>query len=373
MNYINKYLRNLSPYKLASHKVWNVTPEERKTFLKLDWNEATVPPSPLVKQRMKELVDSDNFYHLYPSTNNERLYQVLSNYAEVEINNVQYFGSSDALHEYIAKVYISVGDPVLILGPSYDNFRLTCEAQGARVYYSEYEADFSFDPERLDRDIECCRPAVIYLCNPNNPTGNLHSTNYICSLLERYPDTLFIVDEAYYEFTGVTVKDFVEEYQNLLVTRTMSKAFALANFRVGYLLASETNIRTITKVRNPKNLSTFAQEAAIAALTDVDYMRGYVHEVLEAKKWITNEIARRFPFIEPHWGGGNFFLLRLRSLEEKESLFAYLESKNIFVRNLAHSELLRECLRVTVGTKKQMECFLGELQNYYEKQKIGFV
>ena len=124
---------------------------------------------------------------------------------------------------------------------------------------------------------------MVYICNPNNPTGNVHSKEYIEYLLEEYPDTLFLVDEAYYEFSGITVKDLVLRYDNLLISRTMSKAFALANFRLGYLIASKDNIQFINKIRNPKNLSTLAQEAACAALSDVDYMWRYVEEVKRGK------------------------------------------------------------------------------------------
>jgi len=285
MRFPNKYLRNLAPYKLASHTIWSVEPSKRNEMLKLDWNEATMPPSPLVKQRILELLNEPDCFHLYPTVKNEKLLKALADYVGLPVENIQYFASSDALHEYICKVFISVGDPVMILGPSYDNFRLTCQANGADVFFSEYNADFSFDADRFENDIRQKEPAVVYICNPNNPTGNRHSYDYIEHLLNEFTDTLFLVDEAYYEFSGLSVKDLVLKYDNLLISRTMSKAFALANFRVGYLIASKENVQFVNRIRNPKNISTLAQVAALAALEDVDHMWTYVQEVLKGKQY----------------------------------------------------------------------------------------
>ena len=270
MKFPNKYLRNLKPYKLASHKIWSVAPEQRVEVLKLDWNESTIAPSPLVTERVHILLNQPSFFNLYPATYNEELLKLLAKYVELPTENIQYFGSSDVLHEYICKAFISVGDPVMILGPSYDNFRLTCQANGADVFFSNYNDDFTFYASAFEDDIQQKEPAVVYICNPNNPTGNVHSKDYIEHLLQEYPDTLFLIDEAYWEFSGITVKDLVLKYDNILISRTMSKAFGLANIRVGYLIASKENVQFINKIRNPKNVSTIAQVAACAALEDTD-------------------------------------------------------------------------------------------------------
>ena len=223
MNHVNKYLRNFKKYKLASHKIWTVSKEERANILKLDWNESTLSPSPLVKKRLTELVEDGTFFNLYPATNNERLYELLSKYTEMPIENIQYFGSSDSLHEYISKLFISVGDPVVILWPSYDNFRLTAEVNGGHVYYFEYNPDFSFDKEAFINYIEKKDASLVYICNPNNPTGYLHSVEYIKELLDRFPETMFLVDEAYFEFTSpkTTCAKLALDYENILISRTI--------------------------------------------------------------------------------------------------------------------------------------------------------
>ena len=369
MKFPNKYLRNLRPYKLASHKIWSVPSSERCEILKLDWNESTIPPSPKVKERIESLLNEPSFFNLYPSTHNEELINLLANYVEVPNDNVQYFASSDALHEYICKVFISVGDPVMILGPSYDNFRLTCQANGAEVYYSSYSENFEFDPEMFENDIIAKEPAVVYICNPNNPTGNLHHVDYIRHLLEAFPDTLFLIDEAYYEFSGVSCKDLVQMYDNILISRTMSKAFGLANFRIGYLVGSSDNVRFVNRIRNPKNLSTFAQEAAIAALVDVDYMWSYVDEVHKGMKYFQDASMKYKDFFSLQNSAGNFMLMKFPSNSAKISLLNYLADNNIFVRDTTQSKSVLNCFRITIGTREQMQHVMAVIDNYYEQRK----
>ena len=367
MKFPNKYLRNLKPYNLASHKIWSVSPKERKNILKLDWNEATIPPSPKVREALCSLLDEPDFFNLYPTTINERLLDLLSNFTELPKDNIQYFGSSDALHEYICKVFIGVGDPVMILGQSYDNFRLTCQANGGEVFYSNYNEDFTFDAERFECDIVRIEPAVVYICNPNNPTGNLHSKCYIEHLLNVFPDTLFLIDEAYMEFAGKSSKELVLKYDNILISRTMSKAFALANFRVGYLMASKDNIQFINKIRNPKNLSTIAQTAAIAALEDSEYMWNYVKEVNLGKELFVNKMREIASSVKLYPGYGNFCMLQFPTVDEKKHMIDYLSKNNVFVRELMQGFMVDRCLRITIGTPNQMSRVMDIIHSYYDK------
>jgi len=364
MKFINKYLRNIKAYKVASHKIWDVSQEERKKILKLDWNEATIPPSPRVKKALEELVKDEHIYNLYPSAHNPKLLELLSDYTRAPEENIQYFASSDTLHEYLVRMYVGVGDPILILGPTYDNFRLTCESQGGVVQYFNYSANFELDKEGFRNKIDLASPSLIYICNPNNPTGNLLEEDYLKGLLIDYPDTIIVIDEAYYEFSGFSMSEYVKEIGNLFVTRTFSKAFALANFRAGYLISHSENIRQISKIRNPKNFNTFTQVAVIAALEDVNYMKSYVEEVNNTKIFFANELDG-LPMVKQVYPGfGNYILINFKDVETKESVFNNLCKQNIFVRNLSHSKLLASTLRITVGTKEQMIRVLDVIKSF---------
>ena len=365
MKFPNKYLRNIKPYKLASHKIWSCIPEERECMLKLDWNEASIPPSPKVKERIERILNEPCIFNLYPTTYNDELQSLLSGYVGLPKENIQYFGSSDALHEYICKVFISAGDPVMILGPSYDNFRLTCQANGADVFFFYYNDDFTFDPEKFEDTINKVEPAVVYICNPNNPTGNVHKQDYIEHLLIAFPDTLFLIDEAYYEFSGVSCKDLVTRYDNILISRTMSKAFALANFRVGYLIASRENVQFVNRIRNPKNVTTFAQEAACGALSDTQYMWDFVAEVHRAKTQFSEDMKKYSDFFSTLPSAGNFIMFRFPSYDKKIELLNYLADNNIFARDTTQADSVKNCFRITIGTCEQMKRVANVIESFY--------
>ena len=363
MKFINKYLRNLAPYKVASHKVWEVSDEKRKSILKLDWNEATIPPSPKVKERLKKIVEKEDIYFLYPSTNNDEILQRLSIYTKLPVDNIQYFASSDSLHEYLVRMYITVGDPILVLGPTYDNFRLTSQAQGAVVNYFNYENDFSIDENKFIKTINQLSPSLVYICNPNNPSGNLLSKQFLKKIIQNFPETIFLVDEAYYEFSGHTIADEVVNFPNLFVSRTFSKAFGIANFRAGYLISDVNNIQQLSKIRNPKNFTTFTQEAVIAALTDVKYMKNYVEEVLLAREYFYEKLEKLDIIKKVYSSQGNFLLVEFNDFDVKMKVYNLLSENNIFVRNLIHSELLMNTLRITIGTKEQMDKVLKVIES----------
>ena len=369
MKLINDFIEKLIPYKPASHKIWTVKSEERNSMLKLDWNESSIPPSPKVAERIKKIVDRSDFYHLYPSTFNDELMNLISSYVELPRDYFRYVDSSDTVHEYIVKIFLTNNSHVLILGPSYDNFRLTCEAIGSTVHYANYNEDFSFDSENFISEILNLKPNLVYICNPNNPTGYSHSIDFVKKLIIRFPNTVFLIDEAYVEFSGITAKSLVLKYENIIITRTFSKAFGLANFRIGFVLSSINNIKHISKIINSKNTTTFAQEAAIGVLSDIEYMKNFVNEVLEAKTFFVESMNNYIQYFKIINGKGNFVIIKFFEINEKNEFYNFLNSKNIFTRNLTHHIILKKCLRITIGTKTQMQKVVSEVDNYFKLKK----
>lgn len=365
-NFANKSITNLKPYKVASHKIWESGSKVNTFINKLDWNESAIPPSPKVKEALIKLIKSD-FFHLYPQTFNEVLYNSLSKYVDVPTNNIQFFPSSDVIHEYIVRTFIKADDSAILLWPSYDNFRLTLESAGAKVFYVEFEKDFTFNKKVFTEKIAHIRPKLVYICNPNNPTGNLIDPEYINLLINNFPSTLFLIDEAYIEFCPqYSCCKMVEYADNLLISRTMSKAFGLANLRFGYLVSSINNISTINKIRNPKNVSTLTQEAVLAALNDIEYMNNYVNNVNDAKSYFIEEINSKFSnTLHAFESAGNFVLIRCNSLEIKNNLISFLENNNIFVRDVNQSDSLQNCFRITMGPLEIIKKVISLITKYF--------
>lgn len=362
MNLINRFIKNLNPYKVASHAIWEGNADERKGILKLDWNEATIPPSPKVKQELLKVINDEMLFAYYPSTHNAKLLSALSKYSNVGEEQIQYFASSDAAHQYLVKLLLKEGENVLILGPTYDNFRLTCEAQGAAVEYFNYDRNFELDLEGLNNSIKCLQPKLVYLCNPNNPTGNSLSLEFIKELVLNFSDTMFLIDEAYYEFNKVTASSLVGEFKNVCISRTFSKAFGLAGFRAGYLIANPEIIELINRYRNPKNFTSLTQVAVLAALSDVEYTNQYINEVIETREYFAQKLIQILPFLKVFPSNGNFVLIRFTDSSQRDFVYQELAKKDIYVRNLSHHEYVLDCIRVTIGNKAQMDRVLTSIQ-----------
>ncbi len=363
MKFAPDYIANLAPYKVASHRIWEGMDQQR--HLKLDWNEATISASPQVAEAVQRCIANIGFRY-YPDVSNQRLLEQLALYTALEQDYLQYFASSDAAHEYLARVTLEPGDKVLLLGPTYDNVRLTCQAAGAEIHYHFYDEAFRFSRSAYQQSLRQHRPKLAYICNPNNPTGTLIEPEMLATLFAEHPETLFLVDEAYYEYAGKSCAPLVQQFDNLVVTRTFSKAFALANFRIGYLMAAPAIIKTLNKVRNPKNICSFAQEAAIAALKDSSYTTDYVAQVNAAKQFFAAEVERLIADRKTLYvGEGNYLLIRFHDELEKNYFVGALARGQVYIRDLSHVSSLQNYVRITIGTQEQMAYVASLIEKMY--------
>ncbi len=349
--FVNEFVRGLLPYKVVSHKAWEI--EDKASILKLDWNESTYPPSPKVKEALIKFA-SNGLMNWYPDVDNIKLREKLAEYSEVDRSNIEYFASSDGLHEYIIRAFFNPGDVITLLSPTYDNFRAVSESVGAKIdyYVLSEERGFKFDVSLFEAHINKIKPRIVYICNPNNPTGTVISASILEHLVKEFNEVLFIIDEAYYEFEKVTAKKLAIECENIVICRTFSKAFGLASFRVGYAISSKSNISNLGKIRNPKNISACAQVAALAALEDIEYMTSYVGEVEKGKIFFRESMVGLNVSVADSLSGGNYLLLKLGN--KKKKIIEDLEKNLIFVRNFENI-ILDEYLRITMGSVDQMK------------------
>ncbi len=364
-------LKKFKPYTVASHKAWEV--ENVGNVLKLDWNESTISPSPLVKGACESFISKEMF-NWYPDVNNSNLRSLIATYCGLNSNCIDYFGSSDSLHEYIIRAFCDLNSRILMLTPTYDNFRAVAESGGLSVF--SHEVGINENDEELLKNIyknlRLINPNIVYICNPNNPTGKLYSREFLLKLISNNSEVLFILDEAYYEFTGVTLSDVVEKHPNIIICRTFSKAFGLASFRIGYAIANQKNIEVLSKIKNHKNVNAFSQVAASAALIDLDYMRDYVSDVLLAKNDTFDYLSSKELFKPLASEGGNFICLEVDS-KFKPILITELEKKLIFIRDLQHLNTKIPMIRITIGKREQMSRVhnaIDDILNRYLKGEI---
>ena len=358
----NSKLKFVKPYKLSSQEVWKYKYDDN--ILKLDWNEATIIPSPMVLKSIYNELKKGKL-NWYPDTNNSELIQLLAKYNKVKKSNIQYFASSDTLHEYIVRCFTETGDLILVIGPTYDNFRAVAESSGGIVKYIYLNKDFTLNFDKLNECISKLNPKVVYLVNPNNPTGTLHPVDMLINSISKFKNSLFIIDEAYFEFSGLTLSNEVSKHENILISRTFSKAFALASFRIGYAISNTKNIQSLNKIRNPKNISHFAQIAAISALKDIGYTYEYVNEVKKAKSTLNN-FLKKIKSIDVFSGHGNFLFIRFYNLNKKKEFINFLNSKKIYIRDYGHIKKTENFVRITIGTTKQMKKVIETLKLFFK-------
>ena len=306
-----------------------------------DWNESEFPPTNKVFEVMKSFYR----YERYPDITAKLLKSKLSDYVSLPVDFIEvYNGSDDALKDIIT-VFVDRETHVLSYQPSYtqvNTFITTNTENYMKVNIKnplgEHEYDFNY-----------CKVAnVVYLVNPNNPTGKLLAVEEIEKLLKTYPDTLFIVDEAYYEFAKQSSCHLVISHKNLIVTRTFSKAFGLASVRLGYCMGHPDTLSHLRKIRNGKAVNSLAQLCGVAALDDLDYLDSRIDEMNDAKKFFVDNLPHEYYAVDSQT---NFVLLKT---PDSKKLLNKMKDNKILIRDRSSFDNLENCVRITIGSKKQI-------------------
>jgi histidinol-phosphate aminotransferase len=319
--------------------------------LKLDLNECLAPPSPRVRQALQAAANDTTALNWYPDPTCRQLREAIGRYLKIAPQSVLVTNGSNMAMEAFARTFLSKGDHALIVSPVYDIFREQCCFQQARVEPFYFADPFAPDFNELLARPET--PKVIYLANPNNPTGVGHRREDLDRLLHQRRDTLVVVDEAYNEFYGTSCVDLVERHPHLLVLRSFSKAFSLAGMRCGYVVAQPGVLALMQRLLAPWAVGALTQVAATAALEDLTAMRAFVAECATSRKLVV-EGLRKLGFVarDTH---ANFVLWQVRN---PSKVVQQLADRNVYVSNKATLPQMEGYLRVTVGLRAQADQFL---------------
>ena len=315
-----------------------------------DWNESEFPPTNKVFEVMKSFYR----YERYPDITATQLKNKLSEYVSLPVDFIEvYNGSDDALKDIIT-VFVDKDTHVLSYQPSYtqvNTFITTNTETYMKVNIKDplgkHEYDFDY----------CNVNEVVYLVNPNNPTGKLLPVEEIEKLVKTYPNTLFIVDEAYYEFAKQSCSHLVVSHKNLIVTRTFSKAFGLASVRLGYCMGHPDTLSHIRKIRNGKAVNTLGQLCGIAALNDLDYLQSRIDEMNDAKKFFIDNLPNYYNALD---SDANFVLVKT---PDSKKLLEKMKENKILIRDRSAFDNLENCVRITIGSKKQIIRVLDVMTN----------
>ena len=333
--------------------------EGRRNFLRLDFNENTIGPSPLVIEALKNI--PSNHISIYPEY--QELKESLTNHLNKEaylnsltINQVGIFNGVDAAIHAIFHAFGDRNDPLLTTEPTFGYYSPCAQMQGMEIIKIPYEGDnLDFPCNRIEQVIQEKKPKLLFICNPNNPTGTIVKPEILVKLAKQSPSTLIVIDELYEAFTGSSVLPIIDFnlIPNIVVLRSFSKTSGLAGLRIGFAIGEHQVIDYINRVTGPYDINSFAITAALAALKDTEYTDNYITEVLKAKEWIKNKLSAQN--IKHIIGGGNYFLV----WPEKGSMRTQelLKEDGILVRDMSNKVLIHGSLRVSIGTRMQMEDF----------------
>lgn len=362
-SFTSGFLTGIEPYATISSRD-KIVADKRKDLppLKLDWNESTLPPSEKVKKAISEALEKDiNLLNWYPELYSKNLRLKLGEYIGRDSEEILVTNGSDDALELICKVFLDPGDHVVVPYPTYTHFVTYVQSRGAVLKKVETPDPFQPDITSVLSNVTPMTK-LIYLVNPNNPTGVLLNRKQISTVCTIASHCIVVVDEAYYEFAGQSIIDLVDDHPNLIVTRTFSKAWALAGLRVGYLSTNSGLIEQLKKVINPKSVSVLAQVAAAAALSDRQYMESYVNEV-KASKMILIDFLRQYN-LNVHDSTANYIMVQHPKLP---LLLEEMEKENIFVRDRSAFKNLPGFFRITIGDHEQTSELTRRLKRIFER------
>ena len=332
-------------------------PHDYPDLIKLDANENPYSfPREVMERLAKEL--ARNGLPRYPDPLSRELREALAAYTGLEPRNTLAGNGSDELIQLILLTFGGNGKRVIIPSPTFVMYQIHSTITGAVPIEVPLTEAFDLDMAPLLNEIAHPDTKVVFLCTPNNPSGNLIPLDQIKEVLDR-AKCLVVVDEAYFEFGGKTVIPLLQEYKNLVILRTFSKAFALAGLRVGYLLANEEVIRELTKVKQPYNLNTFSQRAALAVLEHRAVFEDLISLIITERDRLFAEM-KNIAGIHLFPTGANFILFR--TIKPASEVHQELVEGGVLIRNLSNVAGLANCLRVTVGKKEENDIFLAKLK-----------
>ncbi len=330
--------------------------EGRARKLRLDFNENTVGCSPAVLRALSRMTaEQMAIYPEYQATTRRlaRFFHVRPE--EMHLTN----GIDDALH-LIADVFIEDGDSVLVAEPTFDMYRFFSELAGARVTALRYDDEMKFPVADVLRELRGSSPSiprVLFIANPNNPTGTLVQPEDLRRILRAASRTLVLVDEAYFDFSGLTILSWIRQYSNLLVARTFSKAAGLAALRLGCLFAKPEILSVMRRACTPYPVNTAALVAAEASIRDARFLRNYTREVLQSRVLLEEGLTRLGARVYP--SAANFVLVDFGPGAHR--MVCALERKGILVRE--RKDFPREgFVRVSAGTRADTRRLLRAIE-----------
>jgi len=327
-----------------------------KRVIKLASNENPLGPSPEAVRAIKEFASKINFY---PDGGGYYLKKALSKKLFIEDKNIILGNGSDEIIAMVSRIFLTRGEEAIVPTPSFLMYKIDVKISGGKIISVPLE-NFRIDLKSI-REAITPRTKLIFIANPNNPTGTIVKKDEVREFLESIPESILTVfDEAYYEYVEneeyPQTLEFMKE-KNILVLRTFSKIYGLAGLRIGYGITKKEIVDILNRVRPPFNVNSLAQIAALASINDDYQIKRSRELVREGKKFLYSHLRKMgISFVPTE---ANFILIKVG--ENAKEVENRLLHRGIIVREMTPYNL-PEYIRVSIGTMEQNEEFVRELQ-----------
>lgn len=339
---VRKNILNLKPYTSAR--------DQYQDGVLLDANENSF--GSVIESETKNL-------NRYPDPHQKELRKALSEYLKIDMSKLIFGVGSDQIIDLVIRVFCEPGKSnVIIPQPTYGVFKVACDINNIEVKNCKLDSNFDIDVETILKLVNN-ETKMIFLCSPNNPTGNLFSWERIKTLADAFSG-IVIIDEAYIEFSEPNsfLKDIIR-FKNVVISRTFSKAWGLAGVRCGYCIADELIVNFLFKVKDPYSISRLTENTIIEALKSSERKIELVNKILAEKAKLIEQL-KLFDFvIQVYPSDANFILVKTKNTDE---IFRYLNQNKIRVRMRKDDERLVDCLRITVGNPEENELLINMLK-----------
>lgn len=298
-------------------------------------------------------------FNRYPDPLQQELKAVVSEIKEVDAKHIFLGNGSDEAIDLLFRAFCEPQqDNIVSISPSYGMYQVCAEINNIPIKKVTLENDFSLNPEKV---LAACdeHTKLIFLCSPNNPSGNLLDSKAIAEILNKFSG-IVVIDEAYIDFSPIASwLPNLNDYPNLVILQTFSKAWGMAGIRLGMAFASEEIIEVLNKIKYPYNLNILTQQIALELLADTENMKGWVDILLSER--LTMEAALKtikgVQHIYP--SDANFLLVKINNAK---NIYNSLVEKGTIVRDRSKVELCSDCLRITIGTPEENAALIEQLK-----------
>ncbi len=339
---------------ILERRTYDPPSEGRASKLRLDFNENTAGCSRVVTRALAKL--SPVQIATYPEY--DRPTRGLARHFGVRPEELLLTnGGDDALRVFF-DAFVDSLSSILICEPTFPMYRYYGEIAGARIDVLRYGAEMEFPLEGVVAAL-ASKPRVLFVANPNNPTGTLLQLNAIEAIANAATDTVVVIDEAYAEFSGVTVVPWIRKYPHLFVARTFSKTAGLAGLRLGAVIGHADSLAILRRAMPPFPVNVAALVAAEAAVNDRQTMQRYVRDVVRSRAWLEDQL--NCLGVRTYSSAGNFLLANFGP--NGPQLLRKLESQGILLRERS-DDMGAGFVRITIGTKSEMERLMKQIKHY---------